>query len=273
MPNEKKIDALSETVQAAVLEVMQSDDFYEAIKQAASNKIKKIIDDMFNYGDIYDAMKKKLTETMVPMIEKYNMSNYSVKLDAMFGELIENSKLPETKHMMSLLHTVYNESDLPEDMKIHLSDIFEKYKKFTASSFECEDREVVFEGGPEYAPFTVIMETESSDRMTFIKFESKTVTMMIDPDSEDDALQNDTLGVQFFLERYEDISCYTDRLGGVPLYRLRIPIRADITGLSGLNEFQMYLLKLDRAGVMVILDETYLDDEVHPDKEPEPTYR
>ena len=45
-----------------------------------------------------------------------------------------------------------------------------------------------------------------------------------------------------------------------------------ISSLRTLDEFQLLILRLARAGAAIIIDKEYQDDEIYPEKEPEATF-
>ena len=55
-------------------------------------------------------------------------------------------------------------------------------------------------------------------------------------------------------------------------WNFRFNDRCELNSLRSLDEFSLYLMSLKQAGVKIELDETYDNEDVRPEKEPEAYY-
>lgn len=154
----------------------------------------------------------------------------------------------------------------PEEKIITIDDLFNSYKKFVAKEIDTTGRDVNFDDGPHYEPVEVMYEITSDEDRTYSCFEHKNLDFMIS-DTED---QDEELGFLVRLSRYKNTS---DEEG---LYEISYSADPTIRSLRYLNDFELLLIRLDKAGVKIKLNSRYDDsdsDEVYPENEPEPTYQ
>lgn len=251
-----------EDIKRITEEVLKDGTIEEIIRQKVIEGFEEAVKSAFNWGDLKDAIKKRVTEVLVPFIEGYDMSAYIVKLDTVLTDIISKTSLIDNK---DLLENFKSLMVIPEEKIISVDDLFEAYKKFVAKKLECSGREVNYDDGVHYAPVEVMIDITSDDKRSWSIFDYKTLDLYISEDED----QHDELGFSLRLSRWDGSSDPKN------VYDLSYACTPDINSLRYMRDFELYLVRLSRAGVKIQLKYEYDfsdSDEIYPDAEPEPSY-
>lgn len=222
------------------------------IEEHLEKSINAALNDLFgNYGGVTKVIKDKLKTTMIPHVEKYNYGDYITKLDAIIASLIKPAA-PDYKKMMDNFKEFISDIGVESFGTIKMSQIFKKYCEIVAERVETSNLEIDYDESPSYELVNVSLEIEKSD--SGWSYEHNMVTLQCD---EDESLR-------FEFETWAERSA--------KVQYLRLFDKSNFTGISRMNEFELYLLKLTQLNIKVELDTEYMDEQVQPTAEPELTY-
>ena len=249
---------LEEDLKNVVSEVMEDGTIHKMLKERVIQGFERAIDDSFKWGELNKAITTRVKEVLVPFVESYDMSDYITKMDTILVDIIEHTALNDNKAMLKNFKSLMLE---PEGKTIKLSEIFKAYKKYVEENMETSGREVEYEcGEPEYTPMSVRAYVDFEEDRGWSHFEYGVIELATE---EED--QENTLNRTIKISRYKN----DKKEDG---YRLSVGHEPTITSLRHMNDFDTFLLRLERAGVKVILDFEDEFDEVYASKKPEPTY-
>lgn len=252
----------SVAVLAEVAERAKQEDapIYEGDKEVDQwvrlSDVEKAIASSFNYGKLEKAVKERVEQVLVPFIENYDMSAYIVKLDTVLTEIVNKSNLVDNKQMLENFRCLMKE---PQITEIKLTDLFKEYKKFVARNMDTSGRKVEWEESPEYEAMTVYFEFEEDLERSWSSFKYATIDFTVDEEEQQDEL-NRTIRLSKWNE---------DRKNG---WEIRVDTTPNLYSLRNMEEFDLLLIKLQRADVRLVADELGNEDYVYSDTKPEPTY-
>ena len=256
---------IKDAVEQAANEALQDKDFMDTIKENIKTAIDKSIQSSFNYGALSKAIEKKIEEYLVPYIESYDMSAYASKLDDVLSELIISSPISDVSRSLRNFQTLMT---VPEKKTIKLEDIFKAYCKYAAKTIDTDGRDVTFEcGAPEYESFvcSCTVEDITSEWSYYQKY---SIDFTVE-DGITSELDIDPMNFNIVLTRDKNRDSYSKNTS----WSIHYDKDFNVSGLKNLSDFDVMLLTLVRAGV-TIEDGTItdLEEDVTPEKEPEPTY-
>lgn len=252
----------SVAVLAEVAERAKQEDapIYEGDKEVDQwvrlSDVEKAIASSFNYGKLEKAVKERVEQVLVPFIENYDMSAYIVKLDTVLTEIVNKSNLVDNKQMLENFRCLMKE---PQITEIKLTDLFKEYKKFVARNMDTSGRKVEWEESPEYEAMTVYFEFEEDLERSWSSFKYATIDFTVDEEEQQDEL-NRTIRLSKWNE---------DKKNG---WEVRVDTTPNLYSLRNMEEFDLLLIKLQRADVRLVADELGDEDYVYSDTKPEPTY-
>ena len=84
------------------MQSLSDDDVKEIVKDKFKKMIERAVEDAFKWGDAEKAIKRKVTEVMVPYIEKYDFSEYLPKLDSVLTEIVNSDACMEIKRFLKI---------------------------------------------------------------------------------------------------------------------------------------------------------------------------
>lgn len=241
-----------------ITEEVLSDGTADAIiRKYIAEGIERAIVNSFSYGKLEKAIKERVEQVLVPFIENYDMSNYIVKLDTVLSEIVQKSTLVDNKTLLENFSFMMTE---PVEKEIKLTQIFREYQSFVARNMETYGRDITCEDGePEYDPMEVFLEAEVEPEREWSSFRYATIDFTVD-----DEEQRDELGRTIRLMRWEN-----DKKEG---WEIRTDIEPHIYSLGNMDTFDLFLAKLQRANVRVIVDEGSVEEYVYSETKPEPTF-
>lgn len=237
-------------------EVLQEGTVDQIIREKLSKGIENAISSSFNYGELGKAVKSRVEQILVPFIEGYDMSAYITKLDTVLTEIVNKSVLVDNKQMLENFQYLMKE---PQITEIKLTDLFKEYKKFVARNMDTSGREVEWDESPEYEAMTVSFEFEEDRERRWSSFKYATIDFTVYEEEQQEEL-NRTIR----LSKWDG-----DRKNG---WEIRVDTTPNLYSLRNMEEFDLLLIKLQRADVRLVADELGDEDYVYSDTKPEPTY-
>lgn len=236
-------------------EIIQNGTVEKIIKEKITKGFESAIDSAFSFGKLRDAIRKRTDEILVPFIEKYDMKEYIVKLDTVLSEIVNSTALIENKKILENFKNLMTE---PEMKTITVSEIFEQYKLYVAKEMDTDGRDVQIEDGVYYDPMKVNFEVIEEEDRSWSCFDRAILELSVDEEEQQEKL-NRTIRLDHYKngkEGWDIISEFNPR----------------ITSLRYLDDFDIFLLKLQGANVKLIVDKKSDWDSVISENEPEATY-
>lgn len=242
------MSTFEERIAKAVTEKFNDGTVEELVSDAVTKALKSSIEDQFNWkGEAKKIIDEKVKEVMTPVIERVNLDEYTVKLDAVLTEIINSTNLIDNKEILGNFKSLMTE---PDKDTISLKDIFKKYKEYVSESVNTSNLEINLDD-----------ETQSYQNVTA----DVTVEM------------RDSM----FGGRYCDLlfKCYEDEnlTKKIHLHESRLHGRFSITSFRGeidlnslryVDKFDIFMMRLNRA-FCDITDVMDMYDDVEVEAEPE----
>lgn len=246
------IEAVKESLENGLIE--------QTIREKVKKSIEESINDVFSWhsNETRKAIDAKLNETLVPAIEKWDFSQFIPKLDTVLTEICTQTALMDNRKLLDNFRELMIE---PEGDTIELSKIFKEYKKFVAANISTYGREVNTEEEPHYEDVHVNIAVERDEQRRYSYKEAYILHFYIEDEDEAD---EEALNRDIEVWRYKDT-----RIEG---YEMVYGVAPEIKGLRYLDKFEVFLLRIVRAGMRVLIDVEEDDDWVTPDEVPEASF-
>lgn len=223
----------------------------EEVKEILKKKFKESIESAFRWGAAEKALEKNIKEVMVPYIEKYDFSEYLPKLDTVLTEIVNSDACIENK---KILENFKELSIKQEEKEMKVTDLFDAWIAMCEKKISTTGLEVEFDDGPYYESVSCEMLIEERERPTWGSLHRAVIIF----ENEHD----EGLNMEIPISKWDFEKEYTlDSLGCV-----------DIKSLRYLDEFDMLLLRLQRAGTKIIINEMEAGGEICPEEEPEASF-
>lgn len=238
---------------SGVIQQKLSDGTIENIITAKLEKgINDAMEDLFrSYGDVGKVIKDKIKEVMIPAIEGHDFSDHIVKLDTVLTDIVNKTNLVENQKLLENFRELMIEEDTKE---IKTSDLFEKWCEFVAKEVNTDGLEVdTCDGEPTYDSVDCRMEVEHVDGRSWSDIKKANIIF----ECEHDEKMNFMIPISRW-EKYDGDNWSID-----------YSANPDIQSLRHMNEFEVFVLKLKRSFVKLMVDDEYSDEEVNPEAEPE----
>ena len=226
------------------------------IREKLTKGIESAISNSFSYGKLEKAIKERVEQVLVPFIEGYDMSSYIVKLDTILTEIVNKSVLVDNKKLLENFRFLMEEPDVTE---IKLTDLFMEYKKFVAKNMDTSGRKVEWEDDVNYEAMNVYFEFEEEKERSWSSFKYATIDFTVDEEDQQDEL-NRTIRLSMWTR---------DRKNG---WEIRTNTNPDLFSLRNMDEFDLFIAKLQRSDARIVVDMLGDEDFVYSDTKPEPTY-
>lgn len=238
-------------------EIMQDGTIEKILREKVEKGFLEAIDSAFHFGELKDAIEKRVKEILVPYVESYDMSAYIIKLDTVLTDIVNQTSLQDNAKLLENFQKLMIE---PGIEFVSLEDIFEKYKQYVSKNMQTSGRTVEYDGEPYYEPIGVTAEIVKEDERPWSNFKHAVLELAVD---EED--QQENLNFSIRLSRWESVY---EKEG----YDIDYDVAPSIRGMRQLDDFEIYILRLARAGVRLLDDKQYDDDQVVAEATPEPTY-
>lgn len=236
-------------------ESLSDDEVSEIVKSKFKKAFEDAVDSAFRWGDAKKAIEKKITEVMVPYIERRDFSEYLPKLDTILTELINSDTCIGNKQILENFKNLMTEPDAKE---IKLTDLFEAWIKWCEKEIDTDGLEINYDDGVSYCSVECTMRYEEEDKPSWSNTQRAVITFENEHDEK--------LNVEI------PISKWVWDSGKEEPYTLTSFSDIAISSLKNLDEFQLLILRLARAGTAIIIDEEYDSGDIYPEKEPEASF-
>lgn len=247
---------VEDTIKDVITQKLNDGTVETLISQAFEETLKNALHDIFSWGKAKKTIEDKINEVMVPYLEKYDYSGYITKLDTVLTDIINNTDLTANNDILENFKLLM----LPvTEGTFAVTDLFKRYCKYVAENVDTQDLEVCFDDGVSYEDVLVEFDVEPEENKYewyTSAFDRRRIVLTC---AEDENL-NTIIPIERFKESVEKG------------FILRISSECAISSLRFLDDFQLLLLRLERAGTKIILDKECDTEYVTPDKEPEPTF-
>lgn len=238
-------------------EIMQDGTIEKILREKIEKGFLEAVNSAFRWGELKDAIEKRVKEILVPYIESYDMSSYIIKLDTILTDIVNQTSLQDNAKILENFQKLMIE---PGVEFVTLEDVFGEYKKYVSKNMETSGRDVVWDEEPYYEPIEVTAEIVEEDERPWSDFKHAVLELAV---AEED--QQEDLNFSIGLSRWE---IAYEKKG----YSINYDVAPSIRGMRWLDDFEIYILRLARAGVRLLDDTQYDDDSVIAENKPEPTY-
>lgn len=233
-------------------ESLSSDEVNAVIKEKFMDALGNAIENAFSWGDAKHAIEEKVTEVMVPYIERYDFSEYLPKLDSVLTEIVNSDFCIGNKKVLENFKNLMIE---PEQKEIKLTDLFKAWIKQCERDIDTDGLDIDYDDGVSYQSVECEMRFELEDKPSWSSIQRAVITF----ENEHDEKLNVEIPVSKWIwdsgkEEPYTLSVYKDLI---------------ISSLRNLSEFEVLLLRLSRAGTAIVIDKEYEDDYIQPEEEPE----
>ncbi|MDY3057757.1 MAG: hypothetical protein SOR66_08360 [Mediterraneibacter faecis] len=244
------MSTFEERIAKAVTDKLNDGTVEELVSDAVTKALKSSIEEQFRWsGEAKKIIDEKVKEVMTPAIERVNLDEYTVKLDAVLTEIINSTNLIDNKEILGNFKSLMTE---PDKDTISLKEVFEKYKEYVSESVDTSELEVYTDDEPRYQNVEVRVSVDIRNNM----FGGRFCNLVFECE-EDEKLTK-------VIHLYESKS-----------NRFRITgfkSELDINSLRYVDEFDILMMRLDRAfcNITDIMD--MYDDNVEVEAEPEASW-
>ena len=236
-------------------ESLSSEEVEKIVKEKFEKAVADAVERAFSWGDAKEALKKRITEVMVPYIEKYDFSKYLPKLDTVLTELVNSDTCVGNKQILENFRGLMTE---PDKKEIKLTDLFSAWIEQCEKDIETDGLEIDYDDGVSYCSVECTMRYEEEEKPSWSSLQRAVIIFENEHDEK--------LNVEI------PISKWVWDSGREDPYTLTSFSNIAISSLRNLDEFQLLLLRLARAGTAIIIDKEYDDGEIQPEKEPEASF-
>lgn len=236
-------------------DVLTEEEVQEIVKEKFKDAFKEAVKEAFRWGDAEKAIKKKITEVMVPYIEKYDFTEFLPKLDSVLTEIVNSDGCIAEKRILENFKELMLE---PEQKEIKVTEVFETWIKQCEKDIDVDGLEICYDDGVYYASVECEMRFNEEDKPSWSCFRRGRITFENDHD--------ESLNVEIPVLQY--ISSY----GNDEPYKISLSSDIKISSLRRLSDFEVLLLRLERAGTAIVIDKEWDSSYIEPEKEPEATF-
>ena len=243
---------LEESIKLAIENKLKDGSIEKIISEKVEKGIDKVFDDLFGWnGDCKKTIEENVKSVMVPYLEKYDYSQYIVKLDNTLSSIMNVL----TKDNRKILGNFKELMSVDPGMKsVKVSEIFSKWCEYVANNIETDGLEIDYDDGVSYQSVEVTYEFEAGEERSWIKQESGRIIFECEHDEK--------MNVCIDIYRYSDIH-------KEDMWNFRVDGECNLSSLRYLDEFKLYLMSLKQSGIEIELDEESDYDDITPEKEPE----
>ena len=244
------MSTFEERIVKAVTDKLNDGTVEELVSDAVTKALKSSIEEQFKWnGDAKKVIDEKVKEVMTPTIERVNLDEYTVKLDTVLTEIINSTNLIDNKEILGNFKSLMTE---PDKDVISLEDVFEKYKEYVSKNLDTSDLEVYIDDEPRYQHVTAEVDVHIRDNIFGGRF-----CDLVFKCEEDEKLTK----VIHLYESKSNRFCI-----------LRFKSELDINSLRSIDEFDIFMMRLDRAFCDITDIMEMYDDDVEVEAEPEASW-
>ena len=236
-------------------ECMTEEEVKQIVKEKFVKAFSSAVEASFRWGELEKTIKKKIIESMVPYIEKYDFSEHLPKLDVVLTEIVNSDLFVGQKTVINNFKDLMFE---PDEKEVKITDLFKKWIKKCEREIDTDGLEICYDDGVSYCDVDCEMYVEILDRPSWSSIERVLVTFKNDHDES--------------LNKEISLTAWVKSSGEMDSYKLSVSSDVCISSLAYLDEFEVYLLKLERAGTSIVIDKGYEESSIIPEAEPEATF-
>ena len=244
------MSTFEERIVKAVTDKLNDGTVEELVSDAVTKALESSIEEQFKWnGDAKKVIDEKVKEVMTPTIERVNLDEYTVKLDTVLTEIINSTNLIDNKEILGNFKSLMTE---PDKDVISLEDVFEKYKEYVSKNLDTSDLEVYTDDEPRYQNVTAEVDVHIRDNIFGGRF-----CDLVFKCEEDEKLTK----VIHLYESKSNRFCI-----------MRFKSELDINSLRSIDEFDIFMMRLDRAFCDITDIMEMYDDDVEVEVEPEASW-
>lgn len=244
------MSTFEERIVKAVTDKLNDGTVEELVSDAVTKALKSSIEEQFKWnGDAKKVIDEKVKEVMTPTIERVNLDEYTVKLDTVLTEIINSTNLIDNKEILGNFKSLMTE---PDKDVISLEDVFEKYKEYVSNNLDTSDLEVYTDDELRYQNVTAEVDVHIRDNIFGGRF-----CDLVFKCEEDEKLTK----VIHLYESKSNRFCI-----------MRFKSELDINSLRSIDEFDIFMMRLDRAFCDITDIMEMYDDDVEVEAEPEASW-
>lgn len=224
------------------------------IGQQLEKGVANALENLFrSYGDITKIIEEKVKSVMIPYLESYDYSEYIAKLDSVLVDVLQSSALENKKLLEN-----FKDLMIPEEQKtIKVTELFERWIKYVKENVATDDLEVCYgDGEPTYEYVEVRFEVDYNEERSWSDMKHAVLVFECEQDEE--------MNYEIKISTWPKCD-----KGGWTIHHNSVH---DINSLRRLDEFSVFLMKLNQNGTKLILDSDGDSDEVEPDAKPEASF-
>ena len=241
------MSTFEERIAKAVTDKLNDGTVEELVSDAVTKALKSSIEEQFTWrGEARKVIDEKVKEVMTPAIERVSLDDYVVKLDVVLTEIINSTNLVDNKEILGNFKSLMIE---PDKDAISLKDVFEKYKEYVSENVDTSKLEVFTDDEPRYQNVTAEVTVDTRDNIFGGRF-----CDLVFKCEEDEKLTKE-------IHLYES----KNNIFGITRFKSEL----DINSLRYVDEFDIFMMRLDRAfcDITDLID--MYDDDVEVKAEPE----
>jgi len=244
-------DTLEGKINGVIEEKMSNGTIEQLIGQEFDKCIQNALKDLFgNYGEVTKAIKNQLETILVPYLEKYDYSEYIIKLDSVLTEILQKTTLDNSKILKNFQSLM-----IPmEKEQVDLTDIFELWKEYVQENVDTCGLGIDYDDDISYNYFDVSLETSVEKTEKWHSLEYVSVNFLCEAD--------ENMNFNIRLHKFKNSE----------LWSISNTDIVDITSLKYLNDMDLYILKLKQSNVKINLNTNGEEDSIRPNAEPEPRF-
>lgn len=246
---------LENSIKDCITKELEKGVIEKVIAEQLEKCVEKSISDMFGWGgEVKKVVEEKVKGVIIPYLENYDYSEYIIKLDHVLTNVlkmttVENKKLLENfKELMSVDDNIKS---------VKVSEIFDKWCEYVAENVDTNELEVDYDDEVAYETVEVSYEFEDGEKRSWLKQENGRIIFECEKDEK--------MNICIEVYRWSDLNKENE-------WNFRFNDRCELSSLRNLDKFSLYLMSLSQAGVKIELDQTYDNEDVRPEKEPEAYY-
>lgn len=244
------MSTFEERIAKAVTDKLNDGTVEELVSDAVTKALKSSIEEQLSWrGDARNVIDEKVKEVMTPAIERVSLDDYVVKLDAVLTEIINSTNLVDNKEILGNFKNLMTE---PDKDVISLKDVFEKYKEYVSKNVDTSKLEICTDDTPSYQNVEVRVSTDIRDNIFGGSF-----CDLVFKCEEDEKLT-------------KEIHLYESEGNRFSIMRLKSEL--DINSLRYVDEFDILMMRLDRAFCDITDIMEMRDDDVEVEAEPEASW-
>lgn len=241
---EKSIkDVIQQKLENGTVEKLVAENLEKGINEALGSLFR-------SYGDVTKIIESKIKEVLVQQIEHYDFSDYVVKLDYVLTEILKNTAL-DNKKILENFKSFMTDVEIPKKLKV--SDLFEQYCNYVSKNVSTYGLEVNTDDDPCYENVDICCEVTELDKPTWSSYKEAKIYFTCDHDED--------MNIEIPIKKWKDGP-----------WRLDITTKCDISSLRRMNDFTIYLLKVNQNYAEIEIDTWHDEYSVEPEEKPEVSF-